>query len=190
MSNAIANPPNMQAQSFDDWALPQHIAFIQEQISFHEKRAIAVSGQEWRSKIHLETAAKFKALIALISDLQKKAEETQRKPPMHGHQLSLNLEDVDGLPEELVKELSISDADRTEFAILTLIEEAGGLLSIDKLLIGLYKKTGEIHKRQYLTNRLYRMVQKGLLFNVPNKKGAYSTEELTADQVEQIINPK
>ena len=190
MSNAIAKQQNTQAQSFEDWTLSQHIAFIQEQISFHEKRAHDVSGQEWRSKIHLETAAKFKALVSAIAELQKKAEETTRKPTLHGHQLSLNLEDVEGLPEELVKELSISDADRTEFAILTLIEEAGGLLSIDKLLIGLYKKTGEIHKRQYLTNRIYRMVQKGLLFNVPNKKGAYSTEELTAEQVEQIINPR
>jgi hypothetical protein len=73
------------------------------------------------------------------------------------------LEDIEGLPPELMQELSISDADRLEFTIVGIINEAGGLMSLDKIIIGLYKKSGEIHKRSTLTSRLYRMIQKNLI---------------------------
>jgi len=33
------------------------------------------------------------------------------------------------------------------------------------------------------------MIQKGVLFSVPTKKGVYSSEELTLEQVESILNP-
>jgi hypothetical protein len=61
------------------------------------------------------------------------------------------------------------------------------LLSLDKLIIGLYKKTAEIHKRSTLTSRLYRMIQKGLIYSVPYRKGIYSTQELSEDDVKGLF---
>ena len=65
---------------------------------------------------------------------------------------------------------------------------SGGVLSLDKLLIGLYKKTGEIHKRQALVSRLYRMSQKGVVFGVANKKGFYATRELSDEEIEKLFS--
>ena len=75
-----------------------------------------------------------------------------------------------------------------DFAILKIVEAAGGIASLDRILVGLYKETGEIMKRTTLTSRMYRMSQKGLIFPVHGKKGAYSSEELTEEQVEQLIS--
>ena len=58
----------------------------------------------------------------------------------------LTPEVIEGLPKELMDELSISDADRTEFAIMNIIDENGGIASLDNILIGLYKKTNDILK--------------------------------------------
>lgn len=169
----------------------QHLAFINEQITFHEKRVAEFKGkdQEWRRKIHLETAAKFKALAADLALFEAQQNDNQKKPYGIGNPLSLSGDDIEGLPEELLKELSISDTDRTEFAIVNMIDDAGGILSLDKILIGLFKATGEIYKRQNLTNRLYRMAQKGMIFSVPSKKGAYSTTELTSEEVDELLKP-
>ena len=95
-------------------SLSKHLLFIGEQINFHEKRAEAFEGG--RKKLHLETASKLKALSDELSKLYAAVESGKTKPPALGHQLSLSLEDIDGLPPELVQELSISNTDRTEFA--------------------------------------------------------------------------
>ena len=86
-----------------------------------------------------------------------------------------------------MQELSLSDGDKTEFAIVNVIEEAGGIISLDKLLIALYKKTGEIHKRNSLYSKLSRMASKNLIYYVPGKKGVYSTEQLTSDDVSRMF---
>ncbi len=101
--------------------------------------------------------------------------------------MSLTLEDVEGLPSELMQELSISDSDKLDFAIESIMNEAGGVLSLDKILIGLWKKTGEIHKRGNLTSRLYRMRQKGTIHAVPNKSGYYSTRPLSEQDVRRLF---
>lgn len=170
-------------------SLSEHIAFVNEQLAFHEKKAADFVNKEWRHKLHSDTAQKFRQLASALVAAQAELLQTtsKNKPQISGHQLLLALDDIDGLPDELIKELSISAGDRTEFAITSLVDEAGGILSLDKILIGLFKKTGEIHKRQALTNRLYRMSTKGLIFSVPNKKGAYSTQQLTEEDVGQLL---
>lgn len=171
--------------------IAQDLAVLQEQITFHEKRAASVKDQEWRSKVHQDTANKLRAIsehiVALQTSLQ---EQVSSKPPASEKQLSLSLDEIQGLPEALIKELSI-DTEKTEFLITSLIDEAGGILSLDKILIGLYKRTGEIHKRTTLNNKIYRMVQRGELFSVPNKKGVYSTRSVRASNMrhtEEVTN--
>jgi hypothetical protein len=138
----------------------------------------------------MATAARFRALR---EDLEAASRELDQKGPTviasfgpsnaaAAPPLTLAPDDIEGLPDELLKELSISASDRTEFAIQALLEEAGGVLSLDRILVGLYKKLGEVHKRQSLISRLYRMGQRDLVFTVPGKKGVYALARLSDGQ--------
>lgn len=165
--------------------LEKHLAFVKEQSAFHEKMAIKLAANEFRKAFHLATAEKFKALekdifeadnILFSIDLTQQAKISPSK-------LVLTPESIEGLPEELLKELSISEADKTEFIIMGIIEDNGGVASLDNILIGIYKKTHEIIKRTALTARLYRMSQKQQVYNVVGKKGIYSLRELTSEEI-------
>ena len=151
--------------------LDELIEFVKEQVAFHSERASHFSANNFRRTKHLETAAKLVDVQSFIESARDKS-----KPP---EQLSfaLTAADIEGLPDELMRELSVSSGDKAEFAILNLITEAGGTLSLDQILVKYYRLTGEIVKRTAMTNRLYRMVQKGMLFGFPGKKGVYSTTE-------------
>ena len=180
--------------------LEEVLAFVKSQIEFHEKRAEKYSSSKFRQHKHLETSENFSQLSLFIEQLSEKAENlsasaqngftggikgTVKRPA----QLLLNLlpGDLEGLPDELIEELSVTGSDKAEFEILSVLEKRKGIASLDQLLIELYHSTGEIHKRQTLTSRLYRMTQKGLVFNVPNKKGVYSLEDLTEPAVAELL---
>jgi len=170
--------------------LAKHIALVKEQIAFHDNMTQKFGITTFRANLHKSTADKFRALVddlviadgALDAPSLKKV--TQAKGPI---QLSLTINEISDLPDELVKELSFSDADKTEFEIVNSIEEAGGIISLDKLLIALYKRTGEVHKRNSLYSRLARMATKNLIYYVPGKKGVYSTEQLSSEDVARLF---
>lgn len=144
------------------------IAFVKDQEEFHRTRAEAFKDKTFRRDKHLETAAKLNGVLRFLE-----ASSQKRRSP---EQISFHLtpEDIDGLPEELLSELSITEADKAEFAILGIFEESGGTLSLDQLLVRYFRTTGEILKRPAMNNRIYRMIQKGVLFSVPNRKGIYT----------------
>ncbi|MBN9460356.1 MAG: hypothetical protein J0H00_03940 [Burkholderiales bacterium] len=164
-----------------------HLEFVNRQLEFH--RAKAAEYQEKaprRAEGHLRTIAHFESLAETLmgfeSELTKLREELDRRPPplpLKGAQLSLSLEDLRDLPAELLQELSISDGDKLDFTLQSIIEEGGGVLSLDQVLIALYRKTGEVHKRQQINNRLYRLANKDVLYSVPGKKGVYSARQLS-----------
>ena len=108
--------------------LEKHLAFVNEQIAVQQKLAARFTAEPKRQKLHLDSADKFKALAAALEEAEKALNGVPAASRIRPLQLRLSLtqEDVEGLPEELVKELSISDADRTEFAILNLVDESGG----------------------------------------------------------------
>jgi hypothetical protein len=87
----------------------------------------------------------------------------------------------------LIRELSISDADKQEFAIVGIINDGGGILSLDKIMVGIFRKTGEVVKRTATISRLYRMAQKGLIYSVPLKKGFYATRPTSEQDVRRIF---
>jgi hypothetical protein len=89
--------------------------------------------------------------------------------------LTLTQDDLAGFPKELLEQLNISDADRVDAIIVDLIGAAGGTLLLDKILIGLYKATGQVHQRNQIISRIYRLGKKGVIFTVPRKKGLYTT---------------
>lgn len=170
-----------------DTSLESHLGFVNDQIAYHEKRATSPRTNNYAQKLHLETAARFRLLadaIVIASSNQAPAVTSALRPKQL--RLSLTPEDIKGLPQELLGELSIS-GDLTEFAILEVIEESGGISSLDRIIVGLYRKTGEINKRQAVISRLYRMGQKGLVYNVPGKKGVYSLELLTEVEAAALL---
>lgn len=171
--------------------LVKHIPFVNEQSAFHDKQMERFGSATFRGNLHKVTGDKFRALSADLEEADKALDlgPTIIEKPLAKRtvQLSLSIEDVEGLPEELIRELSLSDADKLEFEIVNVIEEAGGLVSLDRLLINLYKRTGDIHKRQFLTQKLARMAQKNTIYYVPGKKGVYSTEQFSSEDVARLL---
>ena len=161
-------------------------------MEFHHKMVEKFGSNSFRANLHKGTAEKFSALA---NDLEIASEEldskniSTKKAPVKKRvpsQLSLSFQEIEGLPKELIAELSINDADKTEFAILHALEDSGGIITLDRLLIALYRETGEIYKRSSLYSRLSRMASKGLLYYVPGKKGVYSAEQLSQDEAAEL----
>lgn len=165
--------------------------FVNAQCAFHGKRAQEYAkSSPRRSEQHASISGDFDELAAFlraqqdeIDRLSRQFDSAARSQPVTQRQLELRLEDIEGLPDELIKELSITDGDKVDFTIQALMNERGGVMSLDQLLIALYRKTHEVYKRPNLNSRLYRMTNRGSLFNVQGRKGVYSTRELTSDEL-------
>jgi hypothetical protein len=85
-----------------------------------------------------------------------------------------NLEE---LPAELRAQLQVGKIGEIEREIIDVVRhELDGVANVDEILVGLFRRSGNIHERQSLANRLYRMGQAGHLINVPRKKGVYRTK--------------
>lgn len=162
--------------------LEKHFEFVKDQIEFHSKQGDKYSAHPYRFHKHTQTKNLFVSLLNDLEDASKQLDTEKivlsNNRPKH-LRLSLSPEEIEDLPEELIQELSISNADRAEFAILSMLEDAGGIMSLDQIIVGLYKQTGEIPKRTAVTNRLYRMAQKETIYSVSGKKGVYSLYPLT-----------
>lgn len=171
--------------------LSSHIPFVKDQMDFHHNMVEKFKTSPYQQKRHLASEEKFKAILSDLETADKILDEAAARPPQQipiaaTAKLTITPADISGLPEELRKELSISETD-PDFVILSLLDESGGVTSLDLLLIGLYKKTGEVHKRQALTSRLYRMRQKNLVFNVSGKTGYYASRVLTEDEINSLF---
>ena len=174
--------------------LDQFVAFVNAQVAFHEKKAKQIKADPKadpkRPNFHTLQASKLRELAQALTEgqseldkyaalLQERA-EFKAKSPSQGS-LSLLPSDLEGLPPELLSELSISDLDKLAFTVISVLEGEGGVASLDRILIGLWRKTKEVHKKTVLQPKLYRMMQKKLIFPVPGKKGVYSTSPTGAD---------
>jgi len=156
--------------------LPELIAFVKDQERFHLERSKHFSDSKFRKNKHIETANRFSELADYLRDSSQNSSLIPEQMP-----LSLTQSDLVDLPDELIVELSISNADKVEFAILDILKDNNGILSLDQILVKYYKATGEILKRPTMTNRLYRMGQKGLVSSVPGRKGIYTTSQIADD---------
>ncbi|MDF0749911.1 hypothetical protein NLU14_06680 [Marinobacter sp. 71-i] len=162
--------------------IEKHLDFVKEQIQIQEKLAEKFGNKEYRKNLHLGSAKKFSDLYDDLLTLQKQLDGSSGSAPLDSPQIELNYEDVEGLPEELLQELSFSESDKLDFKIQKIIDENGGMASLDKIIVALYKETGEIHKRTSMTSKLYRMAQKDAVFSVPGRKGVYSTKPVTTSK--------
>jgi hypothetical protein len=82
--------------------------------------------------------------------------------------------DLSDLPPALLAELSGPKADGLEARIQSIARLAGDAgLGLDRLLVELYRRFGEVQTRKALNNKCYRMVAKGLLAQVEERRGLY-----------------
>ncbi len=142
---------------------------------------------DFLSKIHL----KFKSeetqdrILGYAETLQEMAEEVIRLRVLTTA-IPAELGNVHDLPQDLLNELSIANADEIEDQIVTVINAYGGTANIDQILVGLYRKFKVLQKRRFLQNKLYRM---SMVWSVPGKKGLYTTAELESESEESSSGP-
>jgi hypothetical protein len=169
--------------------IENYIAFVKEQAEVQAKLVNRYAGEAYREGQHRRAEAKMRDLASFLqslSDSDATPDENHRGKSAK-KRIQLTLEDITGLPEELLREMGINETDKQELLIEFLISRAGGILSLDKIMIELYRRTQEIHKRNTLTSRLYRMVARGLIYNVHGKKGVYSTYEISEHDARRMF---
>lgn len=153
------------------------IDFVKHQIEYQDRRATITREDPVKLNFHIETAKQFRALLEFLEDpkiiqLHKPLDLGEIDPTG-----ALMPRELVGLPQELIDELILGGGiDPQELLIVQLIENAGGMLSLNRIQIGIYNNSKEIVKRPALTAKLYRMVQSGMIFRVPKKKGIYTTD--------------
>lgn len=149
--------------------------FIKDQIAYQERAATQYLEREdtLRAAAYADRAKKLQELWSDIEEQQRSLPVVSRDAQLH-----LSADDLEGLPPELVKELGITESDRKEFLLIELINRMGGIASLNKLLIAIYRETKEVEKRSRLVSRLYRMQNKGMIYSTPDRKGVYSTQPI------------
>lgn len=170
----------------------RYIEFVKSQQSFHERQSKRFSDNIQRQTLHKDTADKFTSLAEYLIETKEKLMTRPTTGNIQTlangrYRIALTPEEVADLPEELMSELSVSDVDKAEFNIIALIDEAGGIATLDRILVALYRQNDKVTKRATLNARLYRMGQKGLIHSVPRKKGIYSTSVVTDEDLEKFV---
>jgi hypothetical protein len=150
------------------------LQFVKRQAAFHHSKATQFAdAHPPRSQKHTHYATEFENLAAFLTTLP-------RTSPSSGT----------GAAADLLAELNVSDIDRLNFTILDILKENGGKASLDQIMIGVYKKTGQILKRNKATNVVYNMKIKGLIHPIKGVKAAYSlTPGEEEDGSEEEVEP-
>lgn len=170
--------------------MENYLAFVKEQVGVQQKLAQKYEESPYRSGLHQKTAKNFADLADFLSEIQTKGTRDTsylNRGDSPRKRMSLTYEDLDGAPEELLKELNLSEADKQDLLIEYLIAQAGGVLSLDKIMVELYRRTHDVPKRNLITSRLFRMAGRGVIYNVPGKKGLYSTYELSEEDAKRMF---
>ena len=190
-SRAVGSNPTRSANRYgatDGMDFDADIELVKSQLAFHETQAEKFANEPRRADRHHATASRFRVLLSDLEAVQAllvahpDIDQPRTVPP----RLSLSWEEIEDLPPEILSELSISDSDRSEFLIQGAIRELGGVASLDRLIVYLFKSIGESYKRTALNQRLYRMSQKDMVFSVPGKKGVYSLREMSEEEASKL----
>ena len=151
------------------------INFLKEMQAYQASLGAKHAHHPSRAASAMDRASKIGEVIDLLS--------LSPQAPKGAPRLSLLPEDLVGLPDELLQELSVTKSDFFDFEIARYIDEAGGVMTLDQLIITLYRKTGEIHERSKLNSRLYRMAKKNLVKSIEGRKGVYATKDVVIDDL-------
>lgn len=177
--------------------IDKYDSFVKEQILHQEKQADRQLARSDEKRAQAYRARAF-MLREMWSELSAALAQRTSGSVSDIDELSLRLtpDEIRDLPDELLEQLSISESDRKDFLIVDIINDLGGMTSVDKILVTLYRKTGEVEKRTRLVSRLYRMQQKGLIYPSATRKGVYATAPIDEDtpmlseQSELLMEPE
>jgi hypothetical protein len=171
--------------------IEDYVGFVKDQVQVQDKLATKYANEPYRHNRHLQARNSFSELAEYLEQIRAhglKFDDTSLNRSLSAQKrIQLTFEDIQGLPEDLIKELNVSDTDRQEMVIEHIIAQSGGVLSLDKILVELWRRTGEVHKRNTMISRLYRMAQRGMIYNVPGKKGVYSTYEISEQDAKKMF---
>jgi len=167
-----------------------YLEFVKEQVSVQQKLAEKYGTSPYRKGLHTKSAKEFADLAEFLAELRSRGTNTtaylhRGDSPLK--KIALTYEDIDGAPEELLRELNLTDADKQDLLTEYIIAQAGGVLPLDKIMVELWKRTRQVPVRNTFTSRLFRMVGKGMIYNVPGKKGYYSTYPLSAEDAKKMF---
>jgi hypothetical protein len=170
--------------------IDSHVTFVKDQVAVQERLARKYDEDDYRKSLHFKTANSFAEIARFLEEIQKRGTQdiaylNRGDTPLK--RIHLTFEEIEHAPDELLQELNLTDTDRQEMLIEYLIAQAGGILSLDKIIVDLYKRTKQVPKRATITSRLYRMAGRGMIYNVPGKKGVYSTYELSEADAKKMF---
>jgi hypothetical protein len=121
------------------------------------------AGETARAKRQAATAS---SLDAVATELAAARKRLRPVPADFG--------DLSDLPEELVSQLNLVRVDELEQQIRDIVAAADGReVSVDSVMIELYRRHKRIEQRRFIMNKLYRMAQKNLIHSVDGRKGVY-----------------
>lgn len=157
-------------------SLTKALDFVNEQSTYQLARSghFEQQGDQIRADAYNKRHNEFLSLKQFIEN------NCKDKPSSNSIYITPN--DLIGLPPELIAELNISESDKQDFLLIEVIDDLGGIAGIDKIMIQVYRKTGEILERQKLGAKLYRMISKKLIYPLPSKKGVYSLQPITEEE--------
>jgi hypothetical protein len=170
--------------------IESYLSFVKEQAAVQEKLSKKYDEDLYRSGLHQKTRKNLLDLADFLEEIKSKGtRETSylNRGNTPQKRILLTYEEIEDAPEELLRELNLSDADRQDLLMEYIIAQEGGVTSLDRILMELYRRTKEIPKRNVVTQRLYRMASRGMIYNVPGKKGVYSTYELSEDDAKKMF---
>lgn len=184
----------LKKEGADGWRLTtmrflsEDLDFVKDQISYHSRAADRFSHDRVRSVRHQEIAERNKRLADKIefcikSDTEiKNTRADEIVVPKRG---AMRLGNLDELPPELLKELNVSESDQLELDIQDVIRLYRGAANIDEILVGLWRKTGKVHERLFVSRKLYRMTKTDAIFSVPKRKGMYALAAIDPNDIEE-----
>lgn len=145
------------------------VEFCQSQATFHLRRAQHKKAGPQKVAAHEQLAAKFSSAAQILSAAP---DDTDREPTSHEGLFVIDPFDLGDLPSELVEQLAIPQSDQDDAKIVRLLRLAQRPLSINEVMVALYRRFGEVQKRNAVNARLYRMTQRGDLLKL--EKGVYT----------------
>lgn len=175
--NRLKVGPNHIAQLFGkkrmSSIMDKYGSFVKEQIEYNERSGTKYRSDANRSHAYQNRAAIFRQLLLDLAEAEMQSSNSGPGDFNDESLYRLTPSEIEDLPDELLSQLSLTEGDKQEFLIADLIKDLGGATSLDKLLIAIYRRTGEVEKRTRLNARLYRMANKRMIYAHPSRKGIY-----------------
>lgn len=143
-------------------------------------KTLARNYRAWSSDNAAEKPDIAKRQLAVAESLDKIIAEVEdaryRLRP-----LSSEYGDISDLPPEVVAELNLSKVDELEQQLRDIVAAGDGAeVSLDPIIIELWRRHKVTHPRRFVMNKLYRMASKGLIESVKDRKGVYRVPKKSA----------